>query len=90
LKWIYEEYEGSSFENLSLISFSTECNFDGGNAVVPGGYFQLVKMLAEGLSINLETVVESIENFIQEPILIRTNKGNLNVRKLLYQFHCLV
>jgi monoamine oxidase len=83
LKWIYEEYEGSNFENISLLLFGTESIFDGGNTTVPSGYIEIINKLAEGLQINLETVVESIYNYIDGPISILTNKGEYKCKKVV-------
>lgn len=60
-QWFMADIEvdyAADLEELSIQAFNTDDGFGGGDALFPGGYDQIVRGLARGLDIRLNTVVQ--------------------------------
>jgi polyamine oxidase len=75
LKWMYEEYEGYDFDKLDFHSYQKEEALYGGNISFEDGYISMIEAMSKDLDIRLEHIVESIEDYDKENIVVKTKDG---------------
>lgn len=83
LSWIYEEYEGISFERQSLISYKTDDFLPGGNTSAKDGFNSLVNALKIGLDIRYNQIVECVNNYNTSQVEIITNNHKFYGKKVV-------
>jgi len=79
LNWMMSAYTefstGAAIEKLSAYYFDEDDEYDGADVILPGGYDQIPRSLADGLDIRLNTAVESIEYEEGEGAAVYTSNG---------------
>ncbi|MTI06924.1 FAD-dependent oxidoreductase [Roseibium denhamense] len=79
LRWMMSAYTefstGAPVEKLSAYYFDEDDEYDGADVVLPGGYDQIPKSLADGLDIRRNTLVESIEYEEGNGAAVHTSKA---------------
>lgn len=73
---------GADAKNLSLWEWDSDEEFDGKEVVFPNGYHQIVKGLAQGLDIRLNTEVKSIK-YSQSGVEVETSNGMFTSEKVV-------
>ncbi len=79
LRWMMSAYTefstGGSIEKLSAFYFDEDYEFDGADVILPDGYDQIPKSLADGLDIRLDTIVDTVEYEEGDGAAVYTSKG---------------
>ncbi|MBA3533286.1 MAG: FAD-dependent oxidoreductase [Ardenticatenales bacterium] len=74
INWQIEQDYSTDTETLSFYYWDNDSEFDGEDALFPGGYDQIIKVLAQGLDIRLEHVVQKVE-YHDEGVRVATSQG---------------
>ena len=74
LNSIIEHEYAADLNQLSLFSLEMGLEFGGGDVIFPGGYHQIVEVLADGLDIRLNEVVEQV-TYGDDGVVVTTNQG---------------
>ena len=74
LNTIVEHEYAADISELSLFTFDEGDEYGGEDVIFPGGYKQIIDILAEGLDIRLDEVVERVE-YQDSGVSIQTNQG---------------
>mmetsp|Transcript_131551 Transcript_131551/g.196047 ORF Transcript_131551/g.196047 Transcript_131551/m.196047 type:complete len:363 (-) Transcript_131551:76-1164(-) len=61
-KWVYEEYEGANWNEMSILQFSGGPSFTGGNVELKNGYKDLLDPIQKTLNIRTSSEVKQIEH----------------------------
>ena len=70
----FEQDIAADTDKVSLAGLMTVDSFDGPDVVFPQGYDALVKSLAQGLEVKLNTYVEAI-NYLDSVVSVQTSQG---------------
>ena len=60
-KWVYEEFEGANWDEMSILQLEESQVFPGGNVMIKDGYGPLVEALQSNLKIRTNSEVKKIE-----------------------------
>lgn len=71
---VVEHEYGADIKDLSVFGFDEGEEFGGEDVLFPGGYEQIIDLLAEGLDIRLSEVVQQV-NYGEAGVSIRTEQG---------------
>lgn len=74
---------GEDFKRLSLQAYDEDGEFDGPDALVKGGYAQILPQLARGLDIRLGQCVRKISMSAPGQALVTTDKAEFSARAVL-------
>jgi len=74
LNTIVEHEYAADISELSLFTFDEGDEYDGEDVIFPEGYDQIIEILAEGLDIRLDEIVQRVE-YQDSGVSIQTNKG---------------
>ncbi len=78
---IEQEYAGSA-ESISAHWYDSSKEFDGEDALLPGGFKQVIDFLAQGLAIRTRKVVTRIE-WSKTPVVVITDSHEYTAEKVL-------
>jgi monoamine oxidase len=79
---VVEHEYATDIADLSLYHWDQDEELEGGDAFFPNGYDQIIKVLAEGLDIRLNHVVQKVE-YSSKGVKIITNQGTYEAEQAL-------